>query len=92
MSLIYVDIKQAKNLRKTLTGRPQPWYWVALSGDNNRVLGRSSERYTNKQDCIDSATLLFGTGSNVYLRETEHGNVQLRLATTGPAGNVNKIK
>lgn len=80
MNLVYVDIKQVKNLKHTITGRPQPWHWVARSGQNWRVMARSSERYTNRQDCIDAATLLFGPEVTVYLRQQGQGNVVLRLA------------
>jgi hypothetical protein len=60
--------------------RWQPWHIIIRSGDNQAVLFRSSERYTNRQDAIDAAILAFGDNSNVYLREAEHGNALLRRA------------
>lgn len=79
MSTVFVDIKQSR--KRWPLARPQRWYWIALSGDNMRRLGRSSENYTNRQDCIDAVWLLFGDDqSNVYMRQAEKGNEILRLA------------
>ena len=78
-SLVYVDIRQSST--RWPWKRPQRWFWVALSGDNRRVLGQSSEKYTNRLDCVNAARILFGTSSNVYRREPETGNVTLRLST-----------
>lgn len=77
--LVYVDLKQAPK-RLTFKGRQQRWYWVALSGDNFRVLARSSERYTNRNDAVKAIHLLFGDHVNVYLRQSEQGNQVLRMA------------
>lgn len=78
--LIYVDIKRAA-LPSIRRGRPQRWYWVAKSADNQEKLARSSERYTNHEDCLAAIAQLFGSGTNVYLREQEQGNQVLRMAT-----------
>ena len=78
MSLVYVIVKQAPLSR--LPFRPQRWYWVAKSGDNQKVLARSSERYTNYGDCLHAVHLLFGDGTSVYRRQAERGDVMLRLA------------
>jgi hypothetical protein len=77
-TLIYVDLKKSRRLwpRK----RPQRWFWVAKNGGNQKRLARSTETYTNKADCIEAIYALFGDGSNVYLRQAEIGNVNLRLA------------
>jgi hypothetical protein len=82
--LIYVDlinVPEPKS-RKLIPGRPrwQPWRVVILSGDNQRRLFRGSERWTNKQDALDAISLVFGSGSNVYLRMAETGNLALRYA------------
>jgi hypothetical protein len=76
-TLIFVDIKRS---RTRFPGRPQRWFWVALNGNNFRRLARSSENYTNRQDCLDALKQLFGSDANVYKREAEVGNVCLRLA------------
>jgi hypothetical protein len=59
----------------------QPWRILVLSADNHEALFRSTERYFNEADARHAAEIAFGTNSNVYLRQAEHGNVQLRLAT-----------
>lgn len=46
-----------------------------------------TERYLHRADAIHAAELAFGSGSNVYLRESEHGNVLLRLANDADAIN-----
>lgn len=83
-NLIYVDLLYTEEPadRPRDAARWQPWRTIVRSGDNMRALFRSSEAYTNRQDCIDAAQLAFGDDANVYLRETEHGNVELRLAAS----------
>lgn len=76
--VVYVDIKQSK--RRWPLARPQRWYWVALNANNFKRMARSSENYTNEQDCIAATLQLFGDGTNVYLRQHELGNVPLRMA------------
>lgn len=82
--LIYVDIKRAPLSKLIpgwgLPGRPQRWYWVAKSADNQRKLARATERYTNREDCVHAAWLLFSSSTTVYQREAEQGNVALRMA------------
>jgi hypothetical protein len=78
MNLIYVDLKQTST--RWPLRRPQRWYWVALNGNNMRRMARSSEMYTNQQDCIAAIQQLFGQESNVYLRRHEMGNAMLRMA------------
>ena len=75
---VYVDLKQAP-LSK-LPGRPQRWYWVARNAGNQKKLARSSERYTNRQDCLNAIRQLFGDATDVFLREAEKGNYPLRRA------------
>lgn len=60
--------------------RFQPWRLLIKSGDNQEPLFRSTESYFNRDDAIHAAELAFGKGSNVYLREREHGNRVLRMA------------
>lgn len=76
--LIYIDLYQSKP-RKVFR-RPQTWRWRALNAGNSRVLAVSSENYTNRDDAVSAVRQLFGSGSDVYLRQTETGNVMLRLA------------
>ena len=78
--LLFVDIQQSKS--RWPVKRPQRWYWVLKSADNNEPLAVSSENYTNKQDCIDAAFLVHSAGSTVYFRQSEHGNVLMRQAIT----------
>jgi uncharacterized protein YegP (UPF0339 family) len=83
--VLYVDLKQAPLSKLIpgwgLPGRPQRWRWVARNASNHKVMARSSERYTNKQDCLDAISQLFSPGTTVYLRQAEHGDECLRLAT-----------
>jgi uncharacterized protein YegP (UPF0339 family) len=76
--LVFVDLYQSRP--RKLFGRAQTWRWKALNGNNFRVLAASSEAYTNRSDAVDAIEQLFGATSNVYLRQTEHGNQLLRLA------------
>lgn len=82
--LIYVDLVNVPEpkVRKLIPGRTrwQPWRVVILSGDNMRRLFRGSERWTNKQDALDAIALVFGSRSNVYLRQSGVGNQLLRRA------------
>lgn len=84
MSTVYVDLIEVPEpaARKLIPGRPrwQPFRWVAKNADNRSVLARSSERYTNRQDCLNAIHQLFGDTTNVYLREPEKGNYPLRRA------------
>jgi hypothetical protein len=77
--LVFVDLLQVTN-KATKTGRPQRWRWVAKNGANQKTLARSSERYTNRQDCIDALTQLFGADTNIYLRQDGQGDQLLRQA------------
>jgi len=76
--LIYVDVYRCAPGRRGSRG--QRWRWRAINAGNGRKLAAAGEAFTNEQDCIDSVTQLFGTGSNVYLRQAEHGDQVLRLA------------
>jgi hypothetical protein len=69
------DEKYAQYLAKF-----QPWRVVVKSGDNQKALFRSTERYFNRSDAIHAAELAFADRSNVYLREAEQGNRVLRMA------------
>lgn len=60
--------------------RFQPFRLLVKSGDNQEPLFRSTEAYFNKADAIHAAHLAFGSGSNVYLRQHEKGNQNLRMA------------
>lgn len=73
--VVFVDIKQGRSLLP----RPQKWYWIAKSATNQKVLARSSERYTNRTDCIAAVRLLFSSAV-VYQRESEKGTVVVRVA------------
>lgn len=75
---VYVDLVEAK------FGR-QKWRWVARNAGNQKILARSSERYHNRQDCLDAIHQLFGEETVVYKREGEKGNVLLRHPEPWPA-------
>lgn len=65
--------------------RFQAFRLLIISGDNRQPLFRSTESYFNRADAIHAAEIAFGSASNVYLREVEHGNELLRLASDSPA-------
>jgi uncharacterized protein YegP (UPF0339 family) len=73
---ILVDVYQSRSLLR----RKQTWRWRAVAG-NGEIMA-SGEAYLHKQDCLDAIQQLFGTRSNVYLRQKEQGNELLRLAET----------
>jgi uncharacterized protein YegP (UPF0339 family) len=56
----------------------QPWRVIVKSGDNQKKLFRSTERYLHRAGAITAIQLAFGNNSNVFLREKEQGNVNLR--------------
>lgn len=58
----------------------QPWRVVVKSGDNQRKMFRSTERYFNRADALHAIELCFANKSNVYLREAEKGIRPLRMA------------
>lgn len=60
----------------------QPWRILVKSGDNYKAMFRSTERYFNEADARHAAEITFGSESNVYLRQAEHGNVALRMAAS----------
>lgn len=76
--LVWIDLYQTKPNR--VFRRPQTWRWRALNAGNGRVLGNSADAYTNKADAVSAIQQLFGTSSNIYLRQTEQGNQVLRMA------------
>lgn len=81
--LVYVDLYQGPPTRSAKTlfrARPQRWRWRAINGDNGRVLGISSEAYTNRGDAVATIKQLFGSYSDVYLRGSDQGNELLRLS------------
>lgn len=55
--LVAVVVKKLSAI-KTL-GRPQRYYWIAQNRDNRETLAVSSERYTNRADCLSAAVQLF---------------------------------
>lgn len=78
--VIYIDVYQTKP-RARNAGRPQTWRWRALSEGNRKKLASSGEAYINLADCLHAIELLFGNGSNVYLRQHEQGNRALRMSS-----------
>lgn len=73
-----IDVITAKY--RAYLSRFQPWRVAIKSGDNERMLFMSSEHYFNETDARHAIELAFGTGSDVYLRQAEHGDQTLRLA------------
>lgn len=59
----------------------QAWRVIVKSGDNQRKLFRSTERYLHRAGALIAVQLAFGNNSNVYLREADRGNKALRLVT-----------
>lgn len=58
--------------------RFQPWRVIVRSGGNSKILFRSSERYFNQLDARRAAQIAFGPHSDVYLRQANTNNVELR--------------
>lgn len=58
--------------------RFQPWRVIVRSGGNSKILFRSSERYFNERDAFHAARIAFGPDSDVYLRQANADNVELR--------------
>ena len=67
-TVLYVDIRESHAVNLLSRKRKQPWYWVLRNSNNNKVMAVSSERYTNRQDCVDAAKLVNGSSVTVYLR------------------------
>ena len=86
--LVFVDLYQTERKPRaagdTREVRPQLWRWRAINGSNFEVMAIASEAYTNKQDCLDAIAQLFGASTNVYLRQHEQGDQELRLANNNP--------
>lgn len=86
MSTVFVDLVFVPEplTRKLIPARKrhQGWRWVARNADNQKVLARSSERYTNREDAFAAVRQLFVTGT-VFKREAELGNVLLRQGQDG---------
>lgn len=81
--LVYVDLFQAAaNPLARLAGRPQRWRWRAINGNNQRVLAVSSEAYTNEVDALNAIDELFGSRSDVWLRQQGESNLLLRMSIT----------
>jgi len=80
-SVLFIDIQETSSNTIFKRARKQPFYWVAKNSGNGRVMAISSERYTNRQDCVDAARLIFGSEVNVYLRQENQPNQLLRYAT-----------
>lgn len=68
---------------RTYRDRFQPWRLLIKSGLNQEPLFKSTESYFNKADAEHAARIAFASGSDVYLRQAEHGNELLRLASDG---------
>ena len=66
-TILYIYIRESHAVSLLGRKRKQPWYWV-LRNSNNKIMAVSSERYTNRQDCIDAAKLVNGSSVTVYLR------------------------
>lgn len=72
--VVYVDLYRTMFLRK------REWRWRARNAGNQRLMATSAEGYRNLQDCLDAVEQLFGSGTDVYLRQAEHNDVELRMA------------
>lgn len=76
--VIYVDLQYHQKPDDWEGVRWQPWSAIIKSAGNMEPLFRSTERWTNRQDAIDTITLAHSAATTVFLREAEHGNVLLR--------------
>lgn len=83
--VVYVYLYQreapAKTLAHSLFGgrRHQVWRWRAINAGNGRILAQSSEAYTNEGDAIDAIDELFGSRSDVWLRQQGEPDLLLRV-------------
>jgi len=75
-----IDIR--RNNSRWPTARAQRWTWTVTNTGNNRVMGRSSETYTNESDCADAAVALFGDGARVRLQRADGSSVIVREMVT----------
>lgn len=84
--VVYVDLYQseapAKSLARRLFSarRPQVWRWRALNGGNGRIMAVSSEAYANEADALDAIDELFGSRSDVWLRQQGESPLLLRMS------------
>ena len=81
--MIYVDLYQTPASKNPLRRRDQRWRWRARNAHNNQILA-SGEAYTNHGDALHAINQLFGTQTDIYLREGGLPTL-LRQATTGRA-------
>jgi uncharacterized protein YegP (UPF0339 family) len=72
---IYVDLRQSKLTKQ--------WRWTAKNANNMRKIATSGESYHNYADCLAAVEQVFGTGTTVFKREAEMGNVLLRQGQDG---------
>jgi uncharacterized protein YegP (UPF0339 family) len=77
--VVYVDVYETRPPRYRGKARRQPWRWNARNANNNEIMA-SGEAYTNEADALAAVEQLFGSGTNVYLRQHERGNQVLRMA------------
>ena len=77
MSTITVTVQQSA--KRWPLKRPQRWYWTAQAANGRSIA--HSETYTNKQDAINSAILLFHRDTEVVLRAPGAGSVTIRPAS-----------
>jgi uncharacterized protein YegP (UPF0339 family) len=75
--VFYVDIKRSRT--RFPRRRPQRWYFVLLAAGNHEPV-MTSEMFTNRDDCLDSARKANGDWVTVFLRQAEKGNELLRRA------------
>lgn len=86
--LIYVDLIEEKPRKQkpdetaehyaAFLDTFQAWRVIVKSGDNQKKLFRSTERYLHREGALNAIERAFGNNSNVFLREKETGNVVLR--------------
>ena len=84
---VYVDLRRSDRPSGTPGKRWQGWSWIALNAGNHEPLAISTEKYTNRQDCLDAIRQLFGTDATVHLREPGAETVLLRAAASADAIN-----
>jgi uncharacterized protein YegP (UPF0339 family) len=65
----------------------QPFRWHAENAGNHKI-GAMGERYFNKEDAKSNIKQQYGSGTTVFLRETEHGLELLRRGYPNDLGEV----
>lgn len=64
--MINVSVKMSKTMWPKK--RPQKFYWIARHS-NGKTMARSSEMYTNLDDCLEAVLTLFSSNATISLND-----------------------